>query len=110
MVYTINLSNYMPTYRAMIKSKFKYNALRRLRAFPMNVTEKLLDEYLRSEYQITLKYACHLIILNCSVEENKDDLIITLTNKNLDKLARAITYGTGRLSGSRILPFILNKV
>ena len=110
MVYTINLSNYSPIYKKIKISKFKFNALHRLKAFPFNTTEKLLDDYLRKNYEMTLNYACYLIILHCKVEEIKDSLSITLVDKDLDKIARLITYGTGRLCGSRILSFILNKL
>lgn len=110
MTYTINLSNYTPTYRALIKSRFKINALQRLRAFPKNTTEKLLDQYLKENYQTTLNHACYLIILNCRIEELNNTLTIDIKDKNLDKIARILTFGTGRISGSRILPFVLNKL
>ena len=97
-------------YKAVMKPKLKLTAFRRLNAFPINTTEKLLDQYLRENHQVTLKYACYLIILNCTVEEQRDELVITIANKKLDKLARLITYGTGRISGSRILPFLFNKL
>ena len=109
MIYTIDLSNYTWVYRKIAKPKFKVNAFHRLKVFPLNTAEKLLDKYLQENYQITLKQACYLIILHCTIEEQEDELVITLTSKKLDKLARLITYGTGRLSGSRILPFILQK-
>ncbi len=110
MIYTINLSNYTPAYQLVAKPKFKFNAFKRLRAFPVYTTEKLLDQYITKTYNMTLKYACYLIILNCQVEESEDSLVITLPNKELDKLARVITYGTGKISGSRILSFIFNKL
>lgn len=110
MTYTINLSNYTKDYRALIKPQFKFNALRRLRMFPKNTAEKLLDQHLRENYKTTLNHACYLIIINCDIEEVKDTLTVTLKDKELDKIARLITFGTGRLSGSRILPFVLNKL
>lgn len=97
-------------YKAIMKPKLKLTAFHRLNAFPINTTEKLLDLYLRENHQVTLKYACYLIILNCTVEEQQDELVITIKDKKLDKLARLITYGTGRLSGSRILSFLFNKL
>lgn len=110
MTYTINLSKYTKAYRALIKPKFKFNALSRLHAFPQNTTEKLLDQHLKENYQMTLLYACYLIILNCKIEEIKDTLTITVTNPKLDTLARIITFGTGKVAGSRILPFIFQKI
>lgn len=110
MIYTINLSNYTPMYRSVAKSKFKRTAFRRLQMFPLNTTEKLLNAYLQEQYQITLKYACYLILRGCTVEEQQDELLITVTDKKLDKLARLITYGTGKISGSRLLSFMFQKL
>lgn len=111
MIYTIKLSNYTSTYQRLAIAKYKHNALLRICRFPINTTEKLLDKYLQDNYQITLKYACYLIILNSTIEEQKDELVISLPpNKKLDKIARLITYGTGKLMGSRILPFALTKL
>lgn len=110
MIYTINISKYTPIYRSVAKAKFKRNAFKRLQLFPFNTTEKLLDNYLQEHHQLTLKYACYLIIRECTIEEQQDDLVVTVNNKHLDKLARIITYGTGKCSGSRILPFIFQKI
>jgi hypothetical protein len=110
MIYTINISNYTSNYRAIAVPKFKFTALHRLQAFPINTAEKLLDRHLREQHKITLNHACYLIVLHCTIEEQKDDLVVTITDKNLDKLARLITYGTGRISGSRILSFAFQKL
>jgi hypothetical protein len=110
MIYTINTSKYTPIYRSVAKAKFKRNAFKRLQLFPCNTTEKLLDNYLQEQYQLTLRYACYLIIRECTIEEQQDDLVVTIKNKHLDKLARIITYGTGKFSGSRILSFIFQKI
>ena len=110
MIYTINISNYTNNYRAVAVPKFKFMALHRLQAFPTNTTEKLLDRHLREQHKITLKHACYLIVLHCTIEEQEDDLVITIADKNLEKLARLITYGTGRISGSRILSFAFQKL
>lgn len=110
MIYTINLSNYTLAYRLIAKPKFKFNAFKRLRSFPINTAEKLLNKYLTEHYNMTLNYACYLIIISCHIEELEDNLVVTIPNKELDKLARLITYGTGKISGSRILSFIFNKL
>lgn len=110
MIYTLDISKYNSWYRASAVPKLRINAFHRLQAFPLNTTEKLIDTYLKENYHITLKSVCYLVILNCSIEEQGDQLVVTLLDKNLDKLARIITYGTGKFSGSRILPFIFNKL
>lgn len=110
MIYTINLSNYTTAYKEMANSRFKLNAWQRINYFPVNTTEKLLDKYLQEHYQITFKYACYLLVLHCKTEVQKDELTVTIADKKLDKLARIITYGTGKLSGSRILSFIFGRL
>lgn len=110
MIYTVHKNNYTPAYKEFFKKKFKINALQRLQNFPINTTEKLLDTYLKENYKTSLLETCYLIILKCRLDESKDTFIITLTDKNLDKLARIITFGTGHLSGSRLIPFIFGKI
>jgi hypothetical protein len=109
MIFTINTKYYNSSYKKLLKSKLKLNAIRRLRNFPINTTEKLLNNYLKENYNMTLIYACYLIILNSKVEESKDELQILIKDKQLDKIARIITFGTGRFLGSRIIPFIFGK-
>lgn len=110
MIYTIKLSEYTPLYRSVAKPRFKRTAFRRLQSFPLNTAEKQLDSYLQEQYQLTLKYACYLILRKCNIEEQQDELVITIVDKKLDKLARLITYGTGKISGSRILAFMFQKL
>lgn len=110
MIYTINTSSYNSYYKAFIKDSLKLNAFKRLNYFPMQVTEKLLDKYLKENYQMTLKYTCYLIILNCRVDESKEEIVVSMLDKKLDRLARIITFGTGKLLGSRIIPFIFGKL
>ncbi len=110
MIYTINLSNYNPLYQTIAIKSFKLNATRRLRTFQFGTTEKLLDSYLRDQYQVSLKQACYLIICSCTVERSKDSVVIFLKDQTIDKLARLITFGTGKILGSQILTQILNKL
>lgn len=110
MVYTINLSNYTAIYKVLATKNFKPNAIRKLIAFKFGTTEKLLDNYLQNQYQMSLKQACYTIITNCTIEESEETLLITISNKTLDKIARIITYGTGKLLGSQILLKVLNKL
>lgn len=110
MVFTIDTSNFTSSYKKIIKSKIKINALQRLRYFPIRVSEKLLDKYLKENYNMTLLYACYLIILNSRVEQSSEEIKIFIIDKELDEIARVITFGTGRYLGSRIIPFIFGKI
>lgn len=76
----------------------------RLTLFPMGVTETLLSRYLQENYNTNLKAACLNILLNAKYNLNLDqDLIITIPDPELNKIARIITYGNGKLLGSSIL-------
>lgn len=110
MVFTINTKQYNQIYKKLLKSKIKRNAIKRLNNFPMNTTEKLLNNYLKENYKMTLLYACYVVILKSNIEETEEELQIIIKDKQLDKLARIITFGTGKVLGSRILPFVFGKV
>lgn len=110
MIYTINTSNYTPVYRNLLAQKLKLNAISRLRNFPIRTAEKLLDEYLKTNYKMSLQYACYLIIINSKIEETENEITVSLNDKQLEKIARIITFGTGRLTGSRLIPFMFTKV
>lgn len=110
MIYTINTDNLDKHYKAILKNKIKLNAFRRLKYYPINTTEKLLNNYLKEHYQMTLLYACYLIVINSNITEGKNELVVSMTDKHLEKIARVITFGTGRILGSRIIPFIFGKV
>lgn len=109
MIFTIDTQYYNSSYKKLFKSKIKLNAIQRLRYFPINTSEKLLNNYLKENYNMTLMYACYLIILQSKIEESENEIQILIKDKQLDKIARIITFGTGRFLGSRIIPFIFGK-
>ena len=89
----------------------KKRALDSLRYYPYGSTEKILNEYLKVNYNISLVFACKLIILKSKIEkDDTNSYIITLLDGKWEKLARIITFGTGKVSGSRILRIIFNAI
>jgi len=82
----------------------KRQAYLKLALFRFGITETLLSRYLQENYNMTLKVACKAILQNAQYNLNLDqDLIITIPDPELNKIAKLITYGTGRLAGSHIL-------
>ena len=70
MVFTIDTSNFTSSYKKVIKSKIKINALQRLRYFPIRVSEKLLDKYLKENYNMYKIFDLH------------NDYFLKIANKN----------------------------
>lgn len=72
--------------------------------YAFGTSERLLDSYLRTTFNIGLKEACLTILANLkqsSVMGN--EIIYVITDENLDKLAQLITCGIGETPGSLIL-------
>ena len=85
-------------YRAKKQARLK------LALYRMGLAETLISRYLQENYNMTLKTACMAIIQNARYDLNIErDLIITIPDPELNKIAKLITYGTGVLAGSHIL-------
>lgn len=86
----------------------KRHARKALLLYPYGVTEKLIDNYLKETYNISLILACRRIIQNLTFTLNmQDEIIAKIPDLKLNEIARTINYGTGRIPGSRILRQIL---
>lgn len=71
-------------------------------------TEILLDRYCKKAYKQDLRTLCWLIIWNTKFISNNDGRLIgKIKNRQLDEIARLITYGNGRIQGSPILKKVL---
>lgn len=69
----------------------------------MRSAEQRLERLIYSEYGITLKSACLRVLNDCIITDNGDTMSISTKSKQMDKLARLITYGNGVVAGSPIL-------
>jgi hypothetical protein len=75
-----------------------------LTLYQMGPTELLLSRFLQENYNLTLKAACLKILQNARYHLNiEQDLIITIPDTELNNIAKLITYGNGKLAGSKIL-------
>ncbi len=67
-------------------------------------TEILLDNYCKETYNQDLKTLCLLIIWNTKFSSDNNGILIgKIKDKEIDKIARFITYGNGKIQGSPIL-------
>lgn len=88
----------------LIQSQLIYNTQFSLCCYKLTTTDKLLDKYIRSNYKISLKSACDLLLMRAKISLGQpNEILITFTDKRLDQLASIITYGTGKIPGSNIL-------
>ena len=88
----------------LAKLRAKRNAYIQLALYQKGVTEVLLDRYLRENYKISLYEACKKILHAARFSLNmQQEIIVTIPEETTNKLARIITYGTGKLVGSNIL-------
>ena len=85
------------------KSWTYYNARRIIILYKFGAAEEQLDLYCKKTYQQPLRYVCLRLLTNCTVSTDAKGTVITFADKNLDKLARLITYGNGKYYGSNIL-------
>jgi hypothetical protein len=85
-------------YRIRRQSKLK------LTLYRLGPTELLLSRYLQEHYGVSLLEACAKILANATFNFNLDhDIIVTISDPELNMISKIITYGTGTVKGSRIL-------
>ena len=97
----VNVSNY---------HKYKLWSIARLKVLLLRTgaQEAALNTYLLKKYHISLKVLCLNILNNMQFMNDFNNNIVAKTkNKDLDKLARLITYGNGEVQGSPILKWAL---
>ena len=97
----------IPFARRQTPKQIQFFARRALRYYPMMANEIMLNKYLFEHYNLTLKAACLQIIIKSCYSKSKDKIIITMVDKKLDDIAHLITFGNGRIQGSKILQTIL---
>jgi hypothetical protein len=82
-------------------------AFNRLHLYRLNTPEIMLDAYFMKNRGKTLKTICKELLLNSQVAYTKDHLILRFGSTDDDRTAKLITYGNGKLHGSRILQYAL---
>lgn len=106
MLFTTKLSQFVPSgYKKALLIQKAY--LYAKQAY-MSQNEANMDAYLRANYNISLKKAVLEIAANIIVVNNGNNTAtIVLKRRDLDKIARLITYGIEEVKGIDVLKEIL---
>jgi hypothetical protein len=93
---------------SQLKTNTVLNAYFIIKNYPLNTSEKILNNYIQDHYNISLKNLCIKLLLDLTYYCNDEgNLILFFKNPASDRLAQLITYGNGRTPGSRILQIAL---
>lgn len=82
-------------------------AFNRIHLYKLKAPDLILDSYFRNSQGKTLKTVCKELLLKSKVVYMKDHLILRFDDEEDDKTAKLITYGNGKMQGSRILQYTL---
>lgn len=82
-------------------------AFNRIHLYRLTTSEIILDDYFVDHYGKTLKTVCKELLLNSQIVYMKDHLILRFRNIEDDRIARLISYGNGKMQGSKILQYAL---
>jgi hypothetical protein len=81
-----------------------------IKRYPIHASEKILDNFIQSQYKISLKDLCIKLLLHITFYQADDNtLILMFKDATYDQMARLITYGNGAIPGSNILKIALNN-
>lgn len=70
----------------------------------IKVSETKLNDYLKSNYNMSLISACLYLLDHCKIQQNKSgDILIMFNSDKVNNLATLITYGNSEIRGSNIL-------
>ena len=95
----------------LAKLRARRQARMQLALYKYTTADIKLDSYLQHTYNITLREACKKIIYNATFSLNlQQEIIVTITDPELNHLARIITYGTGKLLGSKIIRQVFKNI
>ena len=79
------------------------HARRVILAWPMRATEIALDNYLKNNYNTSLKIVGMNLLLNSSTSTDGEFLVTTFKDIRYDKIASFITYGNSEVRGCNMI-------
>lgn len=83
--------------------QLKLRAHRRIVKFKMSGDELALDKFIKETYNASLKLMCINLLDHIKVNINDGEFTAYFNSKDWDKIAILITYGNGKINGSKIL-------
>lgn len=102
-----NTHHYSRTY---LKAKIKRTAKHAILLTSFGANEAALNEYMLEKYNKTLKTICIELVFRSEISADPDgNFILRFKTRADDTLAALITYGNGKLQGSKILRHALTQ-
>lgn len=78
-------------------------ASRIISLYGFGAAEIAMDRYCKQHYRLPLRLMCIRILMSAKVMTVDNSYFAIIADKNLEKIARLITYGNGIMNGSSIL-------
>ena len=107
MFFTIESNKYLN--KEQQRAEILMSAYFIIKNYPLKASDTLLNNFLKQHYNDELKNLCIKILLNLIFYKDKDHFILSFKNPEIEKLARLITYGNGKVPGSQILQVALKR-
>lgn len=108
MFFTIKNKPYLSD--TQLRTDTLLNAYFLIKNYSLHASELLLDNYIKQQYDTTLKDMCVKLLLSLTFhKDDKGNLLLLFKDFKYDKIARLITYGNGVIPGSQILQIALNS-
>ena len=90
------------------KVKLINSARRKIFLYKFGATEEALDQYCKENYKVSLRLACIQILFSSRFMVDFTGTLVIDTGEKWDKVARLITFGNGKLLGSKILKYAIS--
>jgi hypothetical protein len=108
MFFTIKNKPYLSD--KQLKTDTLLNAYFLIENYSLHASELLLDNYIKQQYDTTLKDMCINLLLSLTFHrDDRGNLVLLFKDPKHDRVAQLITYGNGVIPGSRILQIALNS-
>lgn len=108
MLFTINNTSHKSTEH--LRTSTLLDAYYIIKSYPMHASDIILDQYIRQQYDTSLKNMCIKLLLSLTFHKDANgNLLLLFKDPKYDKIARLITYGNGALPGSKILQISLSN-
>ena len=108
MFFTVKNKRYLST--DQLRTDALLDAYYIIKNYPIKAAELALDQYVKQQYNVSLKDLCIKLLLNLTFySTDAGELVLMFKNPKYDTIARLITYGNGAIPGSKILQIALNN-
>lgn len=108
---TVTVKNpYGKNYLDLAAGKTLILARRRILYYKTGVNEVLLNKYFIEKYKMSLKKLCLVLLKDCNIMNNGEDIIVKFKTNKMNNIADFITFGNGKIKGSKILLYAFKGI